>query len=184
MPIYTKKGDKGKTSLFNGTICNKNDPRCNAYGTVDELNSVLGIIVSELGIRNYELRMKEELINIQNDLLAIGSNLANPAIKKDIEFSKKLEKQVLKFENYIDEMTEQMPVLKNFILPGGGRVGAFLHLSRTVSRRTEREIVGLSQKEKINPSILVYTNRLSDLFFTMSRFINFKEKQKETIWKQ
>lgn len=122
--------------------------------------------------------IRKELIKIQNDLLEIGSNLANPASKE----LKYLEKRVKEFEKFIDQMTEQMPPLKNFILPGGGKAGAFLHLTRAISRRAERKIVELNNKQKIDDNIIIYLNRLSDLLFTMARFANFKEKKKEVIW--
>jgi len=180
MKIYTKTGDKGKTSLFDGTRVYKNNPRVKAYGTVDELNSVIGIVLSES--QNYHTKFKDSLIQIQNDLFEIGARLANPNQKEDEEFIKLLKKHTQRFEEYIDAMINDLPELTNFILPGGGRVGAFLQLARTVCRRAERNVVALSQQEKVNSEILVYLNRLSDLFHTMSRYANFKEKKKEVIW--
>lgn len=179
MAIYTRTGDKGKTSLFNKQRVSKSNIRVEAYGTVDELNSAIGVAVAELiRIKDKGLRMKKELIKIQNDLFDIGSALANSSSKKTIS----LEKRVKEFENFIDEMTENLPHLKNFILPGGGKTGAMLHLARAVSRRAERKIVALNNRQKIDNNIIIYINRLSDLLFTMARFANFKEKKKETIW--
>lgn len=154
----------------------KSDLRIEALGTIDELNSIIGVVLSI----NQTLSIKKELIKIQNDLLSIGSALANPK-SKPLNY---LEKKVKEFEDIIDKMTAQMPKLGNFILPGGGKTGAMLHLARAACRRAERRIVSLNHKEKIDKSIIVYFNRLSDLLFTMSRFVNFKEKKKELIWKK
>lgn len=177
MAIYTRTGDKGKTSLMSGQRVSKADLRVETYGTIDELNSAIGVVLSN---NRLVLNIKKELIKIQNDLLEIGSNLANPA-SKDLKY---LEIRVKEFEKFIDWMTEKMPALKNFILPGGGKSGSFLHLARSISRRAERKIVELNNKKEIDNNIIIYVNRLSDLLFTMARFSNFKEKKKETIWRK
>lgn len=182
MKIYTKTGDKGKTSLFDGTRVYKNNIRVASYGTIDELNAVLGIVASQLTIENYQLRMKEVLIQIQHDLFEIGARLANPQVAENPKLMKCLEEDTRQLEVYIDEKTIEMPELTFFILPGGGKVGAFLQLARTVSRRAERMVVSLSQEESVEKEILVYLNRLSDVFHTMSRYANFKEHKEETIW--
>lgn len=176
MPIYTRKGDRGETSLFGGKRVKKFDLRVETYGTIDELNSAIGVTISQN--QKYNSKIKNELEKIQNDLLDIGSALANPIFKP----LPKLVGSVNRFEKLIDSMTGEMPPLKNFILPGGGTTGSFLHLSRTIARRAERSVVELAEREKIDERIIKYLNRLSDLLFTMSRFANFKEKQKETIW--
>jgi cob(I)alamin adenosyltransferase len=173
MAIYTRKGDKGKTFLLSGQKVAKFDPRIEVYGTIDELSSMIGVTLS--ATKNLELRTKKELIEIQKDLFNICSNLLNSNISC-------LEKRVKKFEYLIDQMTLQLPKLKNFILPGGGKIGAALHLSRAICRRLERQISALNSKKRIDKNILVYFNRLSDLLFTMARFVNFKEKKKEIIW--
>jgi len=180
MPIYTRTGDKGKTSLFDGTRVTKNNIRVDTYGTVDELNSVLGIVISQIK-KNTE-KITNELIQIQHDLFEIGAVLANPRDDVSEALKTRLQKQVAFFENSIDEMTAQLPELVNFILPGGGTAGALLQFARAVSRRVERRIVDLSQKEHVENEIIIYFNRLSDLLFTMSRFANFKENKKETVW--
>ena len=185
MKIYTKTGDKGKTSLFGGQRVSKADVRVEAYGTVDELSSAIGIVIAEtqnskLKTQNYILNLKTELRKIQHDLLDIGSTLANPSAGK----VSGLEKRVSDFEKLIDKLTEKLPPLRNFILPGGGKSGSLLHLTRSVSRRAERRVVALSQKEKVDDSVLKYLNRLSDLLFTMARLVNYKEKKKEIIWKK
>lgn len=175
MPIYTKTGDKGDTGLFNGKRVSKASSRIEAIGTVDELNSVIGYAISN--IKNKKSKIKKELIRIQRDLFEVGGALANPKQKVN------LAKRTKEFEKLIDELTKKLPPLFNFILPGGGAAGSSLHLARTVCRRAERRIIALSSKEKVQPEIIVYINRLSDLFLTMSRFVNMKEKKKETIWK-
>lgn len=184
MPIYTRTGDRGTTSLFSGQRVSKNDLRVETYGTVDELNSIIGVVLSE--IRNPKSEIRNELKKIQNDLLGIGSALAN---LQGVALQS-LEKRVKDFEDLIDEMTAQLPPLKNFILPGGGKTGSLFHLARAICRRAERKIVELNNKHpsagsgrgKIDGNIIIYLNRLSDLFFTMARFSNFKEKKKEVIW--
>lgn len=176
MPIYTKKGDKGETSLFTGKKVSKTNVRIEAIGTVDELNSVIGLVISQNS--NPRTQVLKELIEVQKDLFEIGASLANPSNQRKL----KILERVSYFEKFIDKMTEKMPKLSNFILPGGTTTGAFLHLARTVCRRAERKLVALSRKEKIDKKILVYINRLSDLFLTMSRFVNFEAGKKETIW--
>ncbi len=176
MPIYTKTGDKGDTGIYTGKRISKDSPRIEAIGEIDELNSVIGAIIPQ--IKNQKSKIKNELIEIQRDLFTIGSSLANPTSQKT-----DILKRVSHFEKEIDKMTAKLPKLFNFILPGGGTVGAFLHLARTVARRAERRIITLSKKENIDREIIIYVNRLSDLFLTMSRFVNHLEKKEEIIWK-
>jgi cob(I)alamin adenosyltransferase len=180
MSVYTRFGDKGKTSLYAGKTVSKASIRVEAYGSIDELNSFLGIVL----FKTKDKTNKKELVKIQNDLFEIGSALANPAKNKDKFLSEYLVKRVQSFEKQIDAITQKLPELENFILPGGGSLGSSLHFARTIARRAERKIVELSQKEDVNGEILVYTNRLSDLLFTLARDINVREKQKEIIWKK
>lgn len=183
MAIYTKKGDKGRTSLGSGVRAWKDSKRVESYGTIDELNALLGIIEAELSVVNkkYAKYLVEIVITVQNDLFCIGSYLSNPANKDLISH---VSTNTSKFEKKIDEMTSKMPELENFILPGGGKIGANLQFTRAVSRRAERKLVSLIKKEKVDSDVIQYINRLSDLFFTMSRYANFCEKKKETIWKK
>jgi cob(I)alamin adenosyltransferase len=179
MPIYTRTGDKGTTSLFDKTRVLKSSDRVETYGTIDELNSAIGAAIAELRTKNQELRtVKKELEKIQHDLLEIGSSLANPNALP----VKGLKDRPGDFEKLIDKMTAVMPELKNFILPGGSKAGALLHVARTVVRRAERRIVHLIQTEPIDPDVVIYVNRLSDLLFTMARYANHLEKKKETKW--
>lgn len=175
MPIYTRTGDKGKTGIFSGKRVSKDSPLIEAIGSIDELNAVIGVVLSE----KYQVAsIKKELVKIQSDLFMIGSQLANPKSTSKIDS----EKRAKEFEALVDQMTKKLPRLMNFILPGGGEAGATLHLARTISRRAERRIVALSRKQKIDPGILVYINRLSDLLFTIARFVNLAERKKETVW--
>jgi cob(I)alamin adenosyltransferase len=176
MAIYTRVGDKGKTSLFDGKKVSKSDIQVEAYGTIDELNSAIGS--ANAFIKDQKIR--KELTEIQNDLLELGSSLA---VSSPLPMDQ-LSNRPGEFEAIIDYLTKKMPKLSQFILPSGGKGGSLLHLSRTICRRAERRVVLLSKKENIDPNALIYLNRLSDLLFTMARFVNFTEKQKESIWKK
>ncbi len=176
MSVYTRFGDKGKTSLYGGKTVSKGSLRIDAYGSLDELNSAIGVVLTE--IQNPDI--KKELLLIQNDLFAIGASLATSLENKKLE--EYLRKRVKDFEKQIDSLSEKLPELMNFILPGGGKGGSLLHLTRTVCRRSERRVVELSEKESVSKETLIYINRLSDLLFTLARFINYKDKKKEIIW--
>lgn len=181
--IYTKTGDQGKTRLVDGSCVEKFNPRVEAYGTVDELNSFLGQIVCQLkGIQILD-ELNKEIILTQNHLFRVGSLLAC----SDTELEKKLpsiEKSHAEFlENRIDQMTEELPELKNFILPGGHEVAAALHVARTLCRRAERraaEVLNLTE-ESSNP-VLIYLNRLSDYFFVAARWVNLKMGVQDQLW--
>jgi cob(I)alamin adenosyltransferase len=178
MAIYTRAGDKGKTTLLEGKKVSKTHVRLEAYGAVDELNSSLGVAISHLK----NALLKKELLKIQNDLFEIGGQLAS--LRKDKKLDMYLEKRAKEFEALIDGWTSKLPKLTNFILPGGSKLASFLHLSRTICRRAERRVVDFSVKEKVDQNVIMYLNRLSDFLFTMSRFGNKIEKQKEIIWKK
>lgn len=175
MSVYTRTGDRGKTSLYGGKRVFKSDLRIEAIGSVDELNSAIGIVLSLLRHKD----IQKELAQIQSDLFEIGAVLARSTGESSLHF----EKRVADFEKLIDKLTGTLPELNNFILPGGSLPGSHLHLARSVSRRAERRIVELSQKEKVQDEILIYLNRLSDLLFMFARYINYKEKKKEVQWK-
>ena len=177
--IYTRTGDKGKTSLFDGTRVLKSSKRVETYGTVDELNSLLGNAIAQLKT-NTTPKLKKELEKIQHDLFEVGSALAVPHAMP----VNGLETRPKDFEVLIDWMTEKLPELKQFILPGGSKAGAAFHVCRTVARRAERQVVSLMQKEEVDTNILIYLNRLSDLFFTVARFVNHLDKKKEIVWKK
>ena len=182
MKIYTRTGDQGKTSLFSNQRVWKNSKRVSAYGSLDELNSLLGVVLSNFyNGKEHQKHLAEIIKIIQNDLFYVGSSMADiNGNVSDID----LKNRTLFFEKKIDEMSNKMPKLSSFIIPGGGKTGALLHFARSVSRRAEREIVALFKEEKIDENIIQYINRLSDLFFTMARFANYKERKKEIIWKK
>lgn len=180
MRIYTRRGDKGKTSLYGDSSKQryKDEQRIVSYGTVDELNSTIGVVLSDLPQKSPHAKI---LLGVQEQLLEIGSELATAPRKKPV-FTLK-EERVKDLEDVIDSLEKKLPELKNFILPGGSRAGASLHLARTICRRAERETVTLSRKENVNLQILVYLNRLSDLLFVLARSVNRAEKRSEKIWR-
>ncbi len=182
MPIYTKTGDKGKTSLFSGKRVWKDDVRIEAYGALDELNSVIGIILSLQTKKTKESKyITQILLDVQTTIFPICSYLADlPDILDDIDFEQKLKAH----ESQIDHMTSLMPQLTSFILPGGGVIGAHFHVARTTSRRAERLIIKLHKKEQVDLRVIQYINRLSDLFFTLARYANHIDKKKETTWER
>lgn len=179
MKIYTKTGDDGSTSLFGGTRVQKNNIRINSYGTIDELNSVIGIAIS--GDINEEIKL--ELENVQNVLFQIGSELASPENVKSNIIKRTSEEDVKNLETLIDKFDEKLPPLKNFILPGGNNSAAQLHFARTVCRRAERIIVELKEFELVSKYVLIYVNRLSDLLFVLARYQNLSRSTAEIIWK-
>jgi cob(I)alamin adenosyltransferase len=178
MKIYTKKGDEGDTSLFGGDRVSKSSGRIEAYGTVDELNSVLGLAAS-FGLSEKGSRWVKK---VQQDLLVLGADLAAPhSSKTRID---RIEEGSIEFlEESIDEMDKKLPPLKNFILPGGSRQGAALHLARTVCRRAERTAVACKKTEEISPLAVKYLNRLSDFLFVLARFENKETDIVEEVWK-
>lgn len=180
MPIYTKTGDRGKTSLRSGSRVWKDSLRVETYGTIDELNSYLGVIVAEIGESKsgWKNQLRQILLTVQNDLLYVGSVLSQSELVLD-----QLAAHTTQFEQDIDTMTAKMPELSNFILPGGGKVGSQLQYARTLARRAERRVVSLARKEEVDQTLIKYVNRLSDLFFTMGRFASFNEKHVEVVWK-
>ncbi|HSB09735.1 MAG TPA: cob(I)yrinic acid a,c-diamide adenosyltransferase [Blastocatellia bacterium] len=165
--VYTKTGDTGQTSLVGGARVSKDSPRVEAYGDVDELNTVIGTVrVSAL-----DHEIDEVLGLIQNDLFTLGADLASPS---GIEVPRIEESFVARLEQFADRFLGELEPLKEFILPGGSDAGAKLHFARTVARRAERRVVSLSEAEKINPETIVYLNRLSDLLFILARVVNHR----------
>jgi len=173
MSIYTRTGDTGKTSLFGGKRVLKCEELIDVYGSMDELNSWVGLIISELSVDH----LKELLTKIQTDLFTIGGNLAG--WKSDVSM---LSTRVTEMEVEIDAMEKKLPSLSHFILPGGTSAAARVHLARSVCRRVERQVVALAQKQRIDPSIIKYLNRLSDLLFILARFINKNAHIGEVVW--
>ena len=175
MKIYTRTGDNGKTSLLSGKRVDKHDKRIVAYGSVDELNSLMGI-VRDFSPKKY----KNEIFKIQNKLMIIASQLSNDKHYKNIPNISKKDTQFL--ENAIDRMTIELDPLKNFIIPGGNKLVSFTHLARCVCRRAEVNITELNEKEDLNREILLFINRLSDYLFTLARFFSKTLKISELKW--
>ncbi|MDR8391744.1 cob(I)yrinic acid a,c-diamide adenosyltransferase [Aliifodinibius sp. S!AR15-10] len=178
MKIYTKKGDQGDTSLFGGDRVSKSSERIEAYGTVDELNSWLGLALS-FGLSE---RGTEIMTTVQEHLFILGADLATPSSERT-RIERIGEDQVKSLEHAIDRMEEELPELKNFILPGGSKSGAHLHVARTICRRAERAVVRCGMDEEISEFAIKYLNRLSDLLFVVARFENHRDGNHETRWK-
>ena len=177
--VYTKTGDRGTTGLIGGTRVPKTHIRLEAYGTVDELNANLGLLITYLN----EERDREFLLHVQNKLFAIGSHLATDQDKVRLnEASIITPADVEQIEQEIDAADEILPPLSNVVLPGGAAGAAVCHICRTVCRRAERRILALSESSTISPELLAYVNRLSDYLFILSRKINFNEGKEEIFW--
>lgn len=177
LKIYTKTGDDGTTGLQGGRRVSKSDLRIQAYGAVDEINSVLGIVLTH----ELDQDMKSLLTQIQNELFTAGSDLSNPDLFN--QKNRVSESMIANLESHIDKFESELAPLTNFILPGGNTVAAFLHLARTTTRRAETILVELAKKEQINQSCQKYLNRLSDLLFVMARLANKRTNTPDVIWK-
>ncbi len=175
MKIYTRTGDNGKTSLLSGKRVDKHDKRIIAYGSVDELNSLMGI-VRDFSPKKYQ----NEIFKIQNKLMIIASQLSNDKNYKNLPNISIKDTEFL--ENAIDRMTIELDPLKNFIIPGGNKLVSFTHLARCVCRRAEVNITELKEKEDLNREILLFINRLSDYLFTLARFFSKMLKINELKW--
>lgn len=185
--IYTRGGDKGLTSLVGGERVAKDSRRLEAYGTIDELNSVIGIVRTFLPdcragfAADYDW-YGEMLRRIQNELFDVGSELATPPTAEYAGMHRVSEAEVAALEREIDRMNEELEELKSFTLPGGGKLNAFLHLARTVCRRAERVCWALSRQEQVNPQLIIYVNRLSDHLFVQSRWVAKRLGEPEFLW--
>jgi cob(I)alamin adenosyltransferase len=179
MKIYTKTGDKGKTSLLNGGRVSKSNTRIKAYGTTDELNSFIGLLAAydiQDTHKTFLYKIQNKLFNIGAILAAKEANTANlPQITK---------KEILDIENEIDKINSELEPLNEFIIPGGTIITAQCHVCRSVCRRAEREVVELHEIEKISELIIKYLNRLSDYFFTLARLLAKETSASEIKWKQ
>ena len=177
MKIYTKTGDDGTTGLQGEKRVAKSDKRIIAYGSVDEVNSILGIILSH----GVDADLSQLLTKIQNDLFVAGSDLSKPNLD---DSTNRITADMIEFlERKIDEFERELEPLTNFILPGGNHVASLIHFARTVTRRAEINVVLISEEEKINKQCLTYLNRLSDLFFVMGRVVNKRSNTPDVIWK-
>ena len=199
MAIYTKTGDDGDTALFGGGRVPKNDRRVEAYGAVDELNSFVGLALTSLTDvdadpdadggpdPDADPGIRRGLLLIQNDLFALGANLATPERDDSRPRPRTPDVPVARveaMEGWIDRATEELPELREFILPGGTGAAAMLHVCRSVCRRAEREVVALGREETLDPGIVRYLNRLSDLFFVWARLENLRAGQADVPWSQ
>ena len=185
MKIYTRTGDRGETALFGGQRVRKDNVRVDAYGEVDELNSVLGLAglhVEQAG----DAELARHLRDIQADLFTMGANLATPAPedggRPNAHVPVLNPARVAEMERWIDAADAELEPLKNFVLPGGTESAAMLHLARTVCRRAERRVVTLSYEAHIEQDVIVYLNRLSDLLFTLARLANRRAGAQDVPW--
>ncbi len=176
--IYTRTGDKGETGLVGGARVPKDSLRVDAYGSVDELNSVLGIARAFI----HDRELDDLLSELQNDLFVVGADLASTAEHQQRNVPKISKEKVIGMENTIDRFEAELQPLTAFILPGGGVAGALLHNARTVARRAERRVIALSRAEPVNEQLFPYMNRLSDLLFVMARLANHRESKREIEW--
>ncbi|MGB0933095.1 MAG: cob(I)yrinic acid a,c-diamide adenosyltransferase [Lishizhenia sp.] len=179
MKIYTKKGDKGQTSLIGGTRVPKSSLRIESYGTVDELNSWIGLIRDQNIEEVYKLQLKE----IQDRLFTIGSSLASDPEKSNMKIPDLLATDITFLENCMDEMDESLPEMKFFVLPGGHTTVSYCHLGRCVCRRAERIVIDLSQNDFVAELVPAYLNRLSDYLFVLGRKLTQDLQAEEIPWK-
>lgn len=178
MKIYTKTGDDGTTSLFDGTRVSKDHERVDLYGEVDELNGIIGLALTHIQDQSF----RDTLMQIQKDLFALGAKLANPDHKKQKEKADFDETKVEFLETNIDTMESGLQPMKNFILPGGTTASGTLHLARCVCRRCERKTVHLAKTEQIDTLHIQYLNRLSDYLFVAARFANHLQNTPDIEW--
>lgn len=171
--IYTRTGDDGTTGLGDGSRIDKDSMRVEAYGTVDEANSAIGVILAVAVVPD---GIRQSLLQIQHDLFDLGGELCIPghaAIQESF---------VQRLENTLDALNEGLPPLKDFILPGGGQAAAACHVARTVVRRAERRVISLARAEAVRPEVIEYLNRLSDLLFVVARVLARAESGQEVLW--
>jgi cob(I)alamin adenosyltransferase len=182
--VYTKAGDHGQTRLVGGRLIAKEDLRLESYGTIDELNSIVGLarVYCRKNSAPTAQEMDRLLTRIQHQLFDLGSELATHPEDVYPQMPLVQGKEIQEMEEFMDLWTAELPPLKSFILPGGGEISAFLHLARTTCRRAERIVVALSKKEPLRPEVLQYLNRLSDLFFVMVRKISKDLGESEELW--
>jgi cob(I)alamin adenosyltransferase len=186
--VYTRTGDHGETGLVGGKRVAKDSPRVEAYGAVDELNSIVGLARAfneeNLDGRESHQFLDRVLCQIQDELFDLGSELATPPEFFKTGMYRVSDEEVKRLEKLMDRCQKDLAPLKSFVLPGGGRIGAYLHQCRTVCRRAERDILRLSRSEDVNPILIKYMNRLSDLFFVLARWISKQMGEQEYLWQR
>lgn len=181
--VYTKGGDKGETSLIGGDRVSKADPRLECYGTIDELNATVGLMIEALATSAAGEHLTPILRRVQNELFNLGCELATPDAEQRAKLPRIEARHVEALERDIDAVNDELPMLKSFVLPGGGWPSAYAHLARTVCRRVERLVVGLMQSEDIGGDLPVqYLNRLSDALFVWGRWAALKDGKPEPLW--
>jgi cob(I)alamin adenosyltransferase len=182
--VYTRTGDDGTTALVGGERAPKDSARIDAYGTVDELNAAIGLVINATALASAPSRAKLEPIlrRVQNELFNLGAELATPDEARRQKSPAVGERHITALEHEIDELNESLPELRSFILPGGGPVSAHLHLARTICRRAERVCVGLARGESIGAHAVTYLNRLSDALFVFGRWAAKTDGFDEPIW--
>ena len=177
--VYTKTGDSGMTSLVGGIRISKTDDRLEAYGTVDELNSFIGLLATEVS----DDAILENLYRIQSNLFNVGTHLATDQSQTPLYESAKLAEGEVEFvEREIDKILSELPEKFGFVLPGGGRAGALAHVCRTICRRAERRTLALVKKATVGDEIIIFLNRLSDYFFVLAKKLNFIDGVSEKTW--
>lgn len=185
--VYTRTGDKGDTALVGGRRVAKDSPRIEAYGTIDELNAIIGL-ARAFNAESSPIKagrfLDETLAKIQDELFDLGSELATPPDAEYAGMYRVGDAEVKRLESIMDQCQKELEPLKSFVLPGGGKVGAFLHQCRTVCRRAERDLLRLSRAEPLSDQALKYVNRLSDLFFVLARWSAKQAGEKEALWQR
>jgi cob(I)alamin adenosyltransferase len=180
--IYTRSGDRGETGLGDGTRVPKDHPRVEAYGCVDEVNAVLGLLIAHDDAATPHEEMAALLRDVQNDLFDVGADLCVPEAEAGAAPGLRVSAaQIARLEQLIDRFNERLQPLTSFVLPGGTTPAAWCHLARTICRRAERQVVTLARCERINPQIVIYLNRLSDLLFVLARVCN-ANGQGDVLW--
>jgi cob(I)alamin adenosyltransferase len=178
--IYTRGGDRGETSLGDGSRVSKADPLVRAYGEVDELNSAIGLALAAADLPE---RFRAVLAEIQNELFDLGADISVPVASDRKERIRIGVRHVQRLEGLCDEFNAELPALRSFVLPGGTEAAATLHVARAVCRRAEREAVAAARERDVNPVVLSYLNRLSDLLFILARFANAAAERDEPLWR-
>lgn len=184
MKIYTRTGDKGETGLIGGKRVSKADPRIVTYGAVDELNSCIGIAISFLEQKKQFSNLVDVLVQVQNDLFIVGSDLADPTYPKASKTPRTEKKMASALEPIIDKFESELEPITFFILPGGSVEASLLHQARGVARRAETAVVSLSKGQTVNPAIVVYLNRLSDMLFVAARLANKRLGVPDIAWRK
>jgi|SRR5262245_31910691 len=186
--VYTRTGDRGETGLVGGKRVAKDSPRVASYGAIDELNSIVGLARAfneeNLAAGQAHRFLDDVLRQIQDELFDLGSELATPPEFFQAGMFRVGDDEIKRLEKLIDQCQAELEPLKSFVLPGGGRIGAYLHQCRTVCRRAEREVLHLSRTEAVNENVLKYVNRLSDLFFVLARWISKQMGAPEYLWQR